>query len=58
MPRTGRPKIEKDKRKQSILTLRLSPAEREELDTAAAAQSEAVSKWAREILLEAARNKR
>jgi len=52
----GRPKIKDEMRKGSVLTLRLSVAERAEIDKAAG--SAPASTWAREILLANARKKR
>jgi predicted HicB family RNase H-like nuclease len=43
--------------KRQVFTLRLSPAEREEVEAAAARDGEEVATWAREALLVMARQK-
>ena len=47
----GRPKLPRGEERESILTLRLKPAERRELERAAKAAGQTVSAWAREALL-------
>jgi hypothetical protein len=49
----GRPKIEPQQRKQRTVILRVSTAEREELDRATKGLK--LSAWAREVLLREAR---
>lgn len=51
----GRPTIEPATRKKTILTLRVSEAECEEIEAAATKQGSKPSSWARETLLQAAR---
>ena len=55
MARTGRPPIAKEKRKAGFLSLRLSEAERDEVDKAATKDAKPTTTWAREILLAEAR---
>lgn len=55
MAKTGRPKIDPKSRKRSFLTVRLSDAEREEIDRAAERAKTKPTKWGREILLAKAR---
>lgn len=57
MSKIGRPSLEESKRKQVVATLRLDQSERDELETAAQANGQKFSTWARKILLEAARQK-
>lgn len=47
----GRPKLPRGEEREVVLTLRLKPAERRELERAAKAAGQTVSGWAREALL-------
>jgi hypothetical protein len=47
----GRPKLPRGEERESMLTLRLKPAERRELQKAAKAAGLTVSAWARRQLL-------
>lgn len=51
----GRPKKTKEERRTNVLRIRLTQAERDQLDAAAAGKSLDVSAWGRSILIEAAR---
>lgn len=57
MSKIGRPKLKETIRKGVVSTLRLAEAERAEMDAAAQAAGTTFSKWARDILLDAARKK-
>jgi len=49
----GRPALPKAKRKAAIFSVRLSPAERDQMETAARAIGLKAATWARRVLLEA-----
>jgi uncharacterized protein (DUF1778 family) len=49
--RTGRPKLADSERKSAELRIRLTHAERNQLDAAARANGKETSTWARELLL-------
>ena len=50
----GRPRLPKGKAKGAVLSIRLTPAERELLDALADDEGSTVSEWARATLLHAA----
>jgi hypothetical protein len=50
----GRPKKPEGEVKNNVLRIRLTPAERAQLDRAAEAQGEDTSTWARALLMRAA----
>ena len=50
----GRPKLPPGKGKQVTITIRVSETERALIDKAAKRSSQKVSKWARQILVDAA----
>lgn len=52
----GRPPVPKKLAKVSLLSVRLTVSERKSLERAAQKQGTTVSKWARAVLLEAARD--
>lgn len=58
MSKTGRPPLPDTERKAHMFRIRMTQAERDEIDRAAEANSEASSEWARQVLLKAARKKR
>lgn len=51
MPRTGRPKLPKNKTKRITFRFRCTAEERDQLERAAAAAGETASGWARRNLL-------
>jgi uncharacterized protein (DUF1778 family) len=51
----GRPQIAPSERKQTIITLRVNDSERGELEQAASSKGASFSSWARETLLQEAR---
>lgn len=50
-PRMGRPPVAKDKVKSTLLSVRLSEAERAALEAAAEREGVRLSEWARGVLL-------
>jgi uncharacterized protein (DUF1778 family) len=53
----GRPPLSDERKTDTPLKIRLTDAERAELDLAAKAAGEGTSTWARDLLLRAARTK-
>ena len=51
----GRPPMPDDERKAHMFRIRMTQAERDEIDRAADAQGESASEWARVLLLKSAR---
>jgi hypothetical protein len=54
-PKMGRPPLPDDQRKGHMFRIRMTQAERDEIDRAADAQGESASEWARVLLLKTAR---
>ena len=54
-PQMGRPPLPEDERKGHMFRIRMTQAERDEIDRAAEAQGESASEWARVLLLKSAR---
>jgi uncharacterized protein (DUF1778 family) len=54
-PQMGRPPLPAKERKAHMFRIRMTQAERDEIDRAAEAQGETASEWARVLLLKSAR---
>lgn len=54
-PKMGRPHLPDDERKGHMFRIRMTQAERDEIDRAAESQGESASEWARVLLLKSAR---
>jgi hypothetical protein len=57
MTKMGRPPLPEQERKAHMFRIRMTQAEREEINRAASADGENSSEWARKVLLKSAKRK-
>ena len=57
MTKMGRPPLPKQERKANMFRIRMTEAERAEIDLAAESEDQSSSEWARKVLLRSAKRK-